>query len=149
MADEYDSNRSFKQLTSEEITPSRVANETNAPTKGPASRGMPKARVNPELAQEYDKELVEKVISGRKRMFWFANHFILFVLGVGLSIALKFSIYQDLESEYFLVGHGVWVGVLAVHARFALAPIFRRSDKESQLKAIIPDALESGNGDSD
>lgn len=97
---------------------------------------------------EYQSELVEKLTSGRKRMFWFANHFILFVIGVAAAIALKFSIYEDLENEFFLVSLGAWVGVLAIHARYAMAPIFRRSEKESQLKAIIPDASGVENGDS-
>ena len=81
-------------------------------------------------------------------MFWFANHFILFVIGVATAIALKFSIYEDLENEFFLVALGGWVGVLAIHARFAMSPIFKRSDKESQLKAIIPDVPDDENGDS-
>jgi len=59
---------------------------------------------------------------------------------------LKLSIYEDLESEYLLVALGAWGGVLAVHARYAMAPIFRRSDKESQLKAIITDSNGADNG---
>ena len=108
---------------------------------------MPKARVHPKLAEDFQSELVEKVTSGRKRMFWFANHFILFVIGVAGAIALKFSIYEDLENEFFLVALGGWLGILAIHARYAMAPIFRRSEKESQLKAIIPDASGDENGD--
>jgi hypothetical protein len=84
MADEYKPNRNFKPVTIDEVSPSRVVKEASAPSKRPASRGMPKARVNPKLAQEFDSELVHKITSGRKRMFWFANHFILFVLGVTL-----------------------------------------------------------------
>ena len=70
-----------------------------------------------------------------------------FFIGVAGAIALKFSIYEDLENEFFLVALGGWLGILAIHARYAMAPIFRRSEKESQLKAIIPDASGDENGD--
>ncbi len=144
MADENDINRNFAPSTLE--APSRASNEAISSTKRSPSRGMPKARVNPKMAMEFESELVEKLSSGRKRMFWFANHFILFVIGIAVAIALKLSIYAKLENEFFLVGLGAWVGILAFHARYAMAPIFRRSEKESQLKAIIPDVSDSENG---
>ncbi len=148
MAEENDINRSFAPVSLDEVSPSRAAEEAGSSTKRSGPRGIPKARVNPELAMEFQNEVVEKVSSGRKRMFWFANHFILFVIGVATAIALKFSIYEDLENEFFLVALGGWLGLLAIHARFAMAPIFKRSDKESQLKAIIPNVPDDENGDS-
>lgn len=147
MANEKDINRNFAPSTVE--APSRASKEAVSSTKRSPSRGMPKVRVNPKIAMEFENELVEKLSSGRKRMFWFANHFILFVIGVAVAIALKLSIFAKLENEFFLVGLGAWVGILAIHARYALAPIFRRSEKESQLKAIIPDASGSKTGKPD
>jgi hypothetical protein len=52
-----------------------------------------------------------------------------------------------LGNEFFLVALGGWLGILAIQARYVMAPIFRRSEKESQLKAIIPDASGDENGD--
>ena len=72
-----------------------------------------------------------------------------FFIGVAGAIALKFSIYEDLRNEFFLVALGGWLGILAIQARYAMAPIFRRSEKESQLKAIIPDAWGEKMGTSD
>lgn len=147
MAEENLTNRSFDPLTIEDISASQASDETGAPAKRPPSRGIPKARVDPKTVMEFETELVEKVTSGRNRMRWFANHFILFVIGIAVSIGLKLSIYSDLEDEFFLVGLGAWVGILAVHARYAMVPILERSDKESQLKAVIPETPESGNGE--
>ena len=52
-------------------------------------------------------------------------------IGVAGAIALKFSIYEDLKNEFFLVALGGWLGILAIHARYAMAPIFRRSKKKA------------------
>ncbi len=148
MAEENQTNRSFDPLTIEDVTASQASDEAGAPTKRSPSRGIPKARVDPRTVKEFESELDDKVTSGRNRMRWFANHFILFVIGIAVAIGLKLSIYSDLEDEFFLVGLGAWVGILAIHARYAMTPILMRSDKESQLKAVIPEAEESENGES-
>ena len=148
MAEKNDINRSFDPLTIKDITPPKAPEAATTPVKRPASRGIPKARVDPKMVKEFESELVDKVSTGRNRMRWFANHFILFVIGIAVAIGLKLSIYSDLENEFFLVGLGAWIGILTIHARFAIAPILKRSDKESQLKAVILEAAESENGES-
>ncbi len=149
MAEENKTNRSFDPLTIEDITPPGAPEEAGAPAKRPQPRGIPTARVDPRVVREFESELINKITSGRNRMRWFANHFILFVLGIAVAIGLKLSIYSDLENEFFLVGLGAWVGILAIHVRYAMAPILERSEKESQLKAVIPEAAEFENGESE
>jgi len=82
MAGENDINRSFTPLSLDEISPSWPTNDASSSRKRSKPRGMPKARMHPKLAEDFQSELVEKVTSGRKRMFWFANHFILFSLAL-------------------------------------------------------------------
>jgi hypothetical protein len=76
MADKNDINRSFTPLNLDEISPSRPTNEASSSRKRSKPRGIPKARVHHKLAEDFQSELVEKDMSGRKRMFWFVNHFI-------------------------------------------------------------------------
>lgn len=105
---------------------------------------MPKARVNPEIAREFANEVNTKVTTGRSRMRWFANHLILFVVAIVTAVGLHMTIYQDIELAYFQIGLVGWVGVLAMHAWYAMRPLLRRSEKESQLKAVIPETDQNG-----
>jgi len=90
------------------------------------------------VVKEFEEEIVTKVATGQKRMRWFANHIILFVVGIAVAISLKLSIYTDLEDAFFLVPLAAWVGLLAIHANYAMNPILKRSSKEGELKAVIP-----------
>jgi len=132
--------RSFVPLPKVEpfvAKPEVTANPTSKKTR---PRGIPAVRVNPDVAREFAEEVDNKVTSGRSRMRWFANHLMLFVVAIVTAITLHVTIYPDIEIGYFQIGLGGWVGVLALHARYAMGPILKRSDKESQLKAIIPEA---------
>jgi divalent metal cation (Fe/Co/Zn/Cd) transporter len=98
------------------------------------------------MVQEFEQEIDSKVDTGRKRMRWFANHLILFVVGIAVAVSLKLSLYADVENAFFYVPLGAWVGLLAVHANYAMNPMLKRSSKESELKAVIPPS-ESGDSD--
>jgi len=69
MAGENDINRSFTPLSLDEISPSWLTNDSSSSRKRSKPRGMPKARMDPKLAEDFQSELVEKVMSGHKRMF--------------------------------------------------------------------------------
>ena len=130
--------RSFEPLTVRGPVAPREPEAPEQPRKRARSRGVPSARVDPGVVKEFEEEIVSKVTTGRKRMRWFANHVILFIVGIAVAVSLKLSIYEELEFAFFLVPLGVWVGLLAVHANYAMNPMLRRSEKESQLKAVVP-----------
>ncbi|MEE9317541.1 MAG: hypothetical protein V3U48_04545 [Rhodospirillales bacterium] len=130
--------RSFEPLAERGPVAPSEPEAPEQPRKRARPRGLPSARVDPGVVKEFEEEIVSKVTTGRKRMRWFANHIILFVVGIAVAVSLKLSIYEDLEFAFFLVPFGVWVGLLAVHANYAMNPMLRRSEKESQLKAVIP-----------
>lgn len=149
MADETGSGRSFQPVTEHDLkkpeSPEEPAAPGAKPAKPPASRGVPKAHVNPEVTREFEEEIVKKVTTGRKRMRWFANHVILFIVGIAVAISLKVTIFEDLDKAVFLVFFGAWIGALAIHANYALSPMLKRSKKERQIKAVIPQ--DENNGD--
>ena len=138
--------RSFEPLVDAEPAPSAGAESAEQPKKRSAPRGVPSAQVDPDMVQEFEKEIDSKVDIGRKRMRWFANHLMLFVVGIAVAVSLKLSLYADLEDAFFLVPLGAWVGLLAIHANYAMGPMLKRSSKESELKAVIPPD-ESGDSD--
>ena len=138
MAEEKVTDRSFQPLTDQDLKGPATAEAPGQPAKRPAARGVPTAHVNPEVVREFGEEVVTKVSTGQKRMRWFANHIILFVIGIAVAISLKMTIYADLDEAFFLLGFGGWVGLLAIHANYALSPLLKRSRKESQIKAVIP-----------
>ena len=147
MADENDNTpagpapapeRSFEPLADAPPDAPVGAEPAKQPQKRARPRGMPSARVDPGVVKEFEEEIDSKVTVGRKRMRWFANHIILFVVGIAVAVSLKFSLYEDVEFAFFLVPFGVWVGLLAIHANYAMNPMLRRSEKESQLKAVVP-----------
>lgn len=146
MAEENGTNRGFAPLTPEDINPPKPDEEPGLPPQRPSQRGMPSVQVSPKIVNEFETEVITKVSSGRKRMFWFANHFILFFIGIAVAIGLKLTIYEDLETEFIYLPLGGWVGLLAIHLRYALVPVLRKTEGESQLKAVIPDKDENGNG---
>lgn len=131
--------RSFAPLTEEAIAVSAVAESepSKAPETGPP-RGLPVARVDPEMVKEFEEEIDKKVSTGRGRMRWFANHLILFVAGVAGAIPLRLTVFSEYHDAFFLVPLAVWVGLLAFHANFAIRSILKRSEKESQIKAVVP-----------
>jgi len=146
MADEIYPDRRFQPVTEQDLKKPEVPPAPGQKKKPPVSRGVPMAHVNPKVAREFEAEVTHKVTTGRKRMRWFANHVILFVVGIAVAISLKMTIYQKIETAIFLVVFGVWVGVLAIHANYALSPTLKRSQKASQIRAVIPQ--NNGNGDS-
>ncbi len=119
--------------------------EPDTPTaeKKRRRRGIPVARVDPGVVREFEEELTTKVKSGTSRMRWFANHLILFVVGIAVIIPLRLTILEDYHNAFFYVPIGVWIALLALHARYAMRPILRRSSKESQIKAVVPDSDQS------
>jgi len=131
--------RSFVPLSNDDLISPKPEPAKDAAKKEARARGIPKARVNPEIAREFAEEVNTKVSSGRSRMRWFANHLILFVIAIVTAVGLHLTIYKDIELAYFQIGLVGWVGVLALHAWYAMRPLLQRSDKESQLKAVIPD----------
>ena len=146
MAEENTPDRSFQPLTDQDLKKPEEPVAPGQPVKRPVSRGVPRAHVNPDVAREFGEEVLTKVTTGRKRMRWFANHIILFVVGIAVAISLKLTIYEDLDDAFFLVAFGAWVGLLAIHAGYALRPMLKRSDKESQIKAVIPQDDTNGDG---
>ena len=132
--------RSFAPLSQDDVI---APAERQAPPEGnpqtwPPPTGVPLARVDPKLVKEFEKEIDTKVIIGQKRMRWFANHLILFMIGITVLIPLWLTINTELHDAFFLVPLAAWVGLLAVHANYALRAMLKRSDKESQIKAAIP-----------
>lgn len=146
MAEEKVPERSFQPVTEQDLRKPEAPEAPGKPVKRRVSRGVPKAHVNPDVVREFEEEVVTKVTTGRKRMRLFANHFILFVVGIAVAVGLKMTIYADLEDAFFLVPFVAWVGGLAVHANYALKPMLTRSKKESQIKAVIPPADSNGEG---
>lgn len=136
--------RSFVPLNRDDLFSPKPEPAKDAAKKKIRPRGMPKARVNPEIAREFANEVNTKVTTGRSRMRWFANHLILFVVAIVTAVGLHMTIYQDIELAYFQIGLVGWVGVLAMHAWYAMRPLLRRSEKESQLKAVIPETDQNG-----
>lgn len=133
--------RSFVPMPKVDLSkPKSVANADKV-AKGTRPRGIPSANVNPEVVQEFAEEVNTKISSGRSRMRWFANHLMLFVVGILTTVTLQFTIFADIDAIYFQLPLVGWVGMLALHARYAMGPILKRSDKESQLKAVIPEIL--------
>ncbi len=131
--------RRFTPLTEEAIAV--AAEAVSAPSKAPETgppRGLPPARVDPEMVKEFEQDIDAKVTTGRRRMRWFANHLILFVAGVAGAIPLRLMVFDEPHEAFFLVPLAVWVGLLAFHANFAIRSILKRSEKESQIKAVVP-----------
>ncbi len=131
--------RSFAPLSKTDLSRPKSVIEAEEVTKGTRPRGIPSASVNPVMAQEFADEVNTKVSSGQSRMRWFANHLMLFVVGIVTTVSLQLTIYADIEAAYFQLPMVGWVGVLALHASYAMGPMFKRSDKESQLKVVIPE----------
>ena len=134
--------RSFAPLSQDYVI---APAERQAPPEGSSQRrppptGVPSARVNPEMVKDFEKEIDTKVTTGQKRMRWFANHLILFMIGITVLLPLWLTINTELHDAFFLVPLATWVGLLAVHANYALRAMLKRSDKESQIKAVIPPA---------
>ena len=144
MAEEKVPERSFQPVTEQDIKKPETPEAPGQPAKRPVSRGIPKAHVNPDMVREFEEEVTTKVTTGRKRMRMFANHFILFTVGIAVAVGLKMTIYADLENAFFLVPFVAWVGLLAIHANHALKPILKRSKKESQIKAVITSTDNNG-----
>lgn len=132
------SDRDFAPLT-DIRTGTSEADTPSAEKKRARRRGMPTARVDPGMVREFEEEIDTKVKSGRSRMRWFANHLILFVIGIAAIIPLRLTILTDYHDAFFYVPIGAWVGLLALHARYAMGPILKRSRRESQIKAVVPD----------
>ena len=134
--------RSFAPLSQDDvIVPAeRQAPPEGSPQRRPPPTGVPSARVDPEMLKEFEKEIDTKVTSGQKRMRWFANHLIFFTIGITVAIPLRLTINTELHDAFFLVPLATWVGLLAVQANYALRAMLKRSDKESQIKAVIPPA---------
>ena len=132
--------RSFAPLSQDDvIAPAeRQAPPEESPQKRPLPTGVPSARVDPEMVKEFEKEIDTKVTTGQKRMRWFANHLILFMIGITVAIPLRLTIYTEFHDAFFLVPLAAWVGLLAVHANYALRVMLKRSDKGGQIKAVIP-----------
>ena len=142
------SDRDFAPLTDIGIGTSE-ADAPSAEKKRKRRRGMPTARVDPGIVREFEEEIDTKVKSGRSRMRWFANHLILFVVGIAVIIPLRLTILTDYHNAFFYVPIGVWVGFLALHARYAMGPLLRRSRRESQIKAVIPDSGDQTSSEQD
>ncbi len=132
--------RNFAPLSQDDITAPATpqAAPDGSPQRRRPARGMPSARVDPEMVKEFEEEIDTKVTSGRSRMRWFANHFILFVAGMAGAIPLRLTVFDEYHDAFFLVPLAAWVGLLAFHANYALRPMLKRSGKESQIKAVIP-----------
>ena len=132
--------RSFAPLSQDDVIAlaERQAPPEGSPQRRPPPTGVPSARVDPEMVKEFEKEIDTKVTTGRKRMRWFANHLILFTIGITVAIPLRLTINTELHDAFFLVPLAAWVGLLAVHANYSLRVMLKRSDKGSQIKAVIP-----------
>ncbi|HEY4636578.1 MAG TPA: hypothetical protein VIG92_08460 [Rhodospirillales bacterium] len=139
--------RSFAPMSVEPVTAANVAAKAAPakPRKRPPVRDVPAARVDPALVRQLEEEVERKVTSGRRRMRWFANHLILFVAGVAAAIPLRLMVFTDIEDAFLYLPFGLWVGLLAIHANYAMIPILRRSKAEAQLKALMPAAEKDPN----
>ena len=142
------SDRDFAPLT-DFGTGTDAAAPPSAEKKRRRPRGMPIARVDAGMVREFEEEIDTKVKSGRSRMRWFANHLILFVIGIAAIIPLRLTILTDYHDAFFYVPIGAWVGLLALHARYAMGPLLRRSRRESQIKAVIPDSGDQASSEQD
>ena len=142
------SDRDFAPLT-DFGTGTDAADTPSAEKKRRRPRGMPMARVDPGVVREFEEEIDTKVKSGRSRMRWFANHLILFVIGIAAIIPLRLTILTDYHDAFFYVPIGAWVGLLALHARYAMGPLLRRSRRESQIKAVIPASGDQASSEQD
>ncbi len=130
------SDRDFAPLTDIGTGTSEADTPSDEKKRG-RRRGIPIARVDPGVVREFEEEIDTKVKSGRSRMRWFANHLILFVIGIAAIIPLRLTILTDYDDAFFYLPIGAWVGLLALHARYAMGPLLRRSRRESQIKAVI------------
>lgn len=132
--------RSFAPLSQDEIKAAKPAakEQEKAKRRTPPPGSLPPARVDLKIVRELEHEIERKVASGRKRMRWFANHLILFVAGVAGAVPLKLYIFPELHDAFLYVPFAVWVGLLAIHANYAMNPILKRSKAEAQLKALVP-----------
>lgn len=130
--------RSFVPLSQDDITaPAQPQAPAKRPRRRPPPRGVPPARVDPDMVKEFKEEIDTKVTTGRKRMRGFANHLTLFMAGIAGAIPLRLTVFEEYHEAFFLVPLAAWVGLLAFHANYALRPMLRRSGKESQIKAVI------------
>jgi hypothetical protein len=132
--------RSFAPLSQDEIKSAKPAlkEQDKAKRRAAPMGSLPPARVDPLVVRELEREVAQKVTSGRRRMRWFANHLILFVAGVAGAVPLKFYIFPEMPNAFLYVPFGVWVGLLAIHLNYAMTPILKRSKAEAQLKALMP-----------
>lgn len=132
--------RSFAPLSAEEIEAAAVAAKEpeKAKRRRPSTGEIPAARVDPEMVRQLENEINVKVASGRTRMRWFANHLILFAAAVVGAVPVKLYMFPDLHEAFLYVPFATWVGLLAIHANYAMTPILRRSKTEPQLKALVP-----------
>ncbi len=142
------SDRDFAPLT-DIGTGTDAAAPPSAEKKRRRPRGMPMARVDPGVVREFEEDIDTKVKSGRSRMRWFANHLILFVIGIAAIIPLRLTILTDYDDAFFYLPIGAWVGLLALHARYAMGPLLRRSRRESQIKAVIPASGDQASSEQD
>ncbi len=133
--------RSFVPVAKADLSKPKSAVIAEEAAKATRPRGIPSANINPNMAREFADEVNTKISSGQSRMRWFANHLMLFVVGIVTTVSLQLTIYAEIEAAYFQLPMVGWVGLLALHARYAMGPILKRSDKESQLKAVIPETL--------
>jgi len=103
------------------------------------ARAKPRApaRVDPDMVKEFKQEIDTKVTIGRKRMRGFANHLTFFMAGIAGAISLRLTVFEEYHEAFFLVPLAAWGGLLAFHANYALRPMLRRSEKESQIRAAI------------
>ncbi|NQU60064.1 MAG: hypothetical protein HQ512_02960 [Rhodospirillales bacterium] len=140
MAEEDNSaeDRRFQPLDPKEISTSDAPKAAEKPKPRRRPSDVPAAHVDPNVVREYEEEIITKVTTGRKRMRWFANHVILFVIGIAVAITLHFTILPKLEIAFFMVPIVAWIGLLAIHARYAMKPILSRSKKASHIKAVVP-----------
>ena len=140
--------RSFAPLIQDDIiAPATPRSASDGSPQKRRRSGMPSARVDPEMVKEFEQEIDTKVNTGRGRMRWFANHLILFAAGIAGAVPLRLTVFDEFHDAFFLLPLAAWVGLLAFHANYALRPVLKRSDKESQIKAIIPtETEESANG---
>ena len=90
--------RSFAPVAKVDLFKPNSVAEAEEVAKGTRPRGIPSASVNPAMARESADEVNTKISSGRSRMRWFANHLMLFVVGIVTSVSLQLTIYSDVEA---------------------------------------------------
>jgi len=139
--------RSFVPVRKTDLLKPNSVAEAKEVAKGTRPRGIPSANVNPLMVQEFADEVNTKISSGQSRMRWFANHLMLFVVGILTTVSLQLTIFADIDAAYFQLPLVGWVGLLALHASYAMGLMLRRSDKECQLKAVIPESFSDDEND--